>query len=71
MGKNIYGAEAVARQHFNTTASRLTREQAALVAATLPNPLRFSSLHPSAYILRRQQEILRQMQFMVLPPHLK
>ena len=68
MGKGIYGAEAVARVHFNTTPLRLTREQAALVAATLPNPRRFSSRNPSAYVLRRKQEILRQMDFIDLPP---
>ncbi|NLA15401.1 MAG: monofunctional biosynthetic peptidoglycan transglycosylase [Bacteroidales bacterium] len=67
MGKGIYGAEAVARQHFNTSALRLTGEQAALIAATLPNPLRFSSLNPSAYVLRRQKQILHQMQLMALP----
>jgi len=67
MGKGIYGAEAVARVHFNTTPLRLTREQAALVAATLPNPRRFSSRNPSAYVLRRKQEILRQMDFIDLP----
>lgn len=67
MGKGIYGAEAVARQHFHRPASQLTRTQAALVAATLPNPLRFSSANPSAYILRRQGEILRQMDLMGLP----
>lgn len=71
MGKGIYGAEAVARLHFNTTPLKLTRSQAALVAATLPNPRRFSSRYPSAYILRRQQEILRQMNFIAFPAHLE
>ena len=68
MGKGIYGAEAVARRHFNTSASDLTRSQAALIAATLPNPLRFSSRDPSPYILRRRQEILRQMELIDVPP---
>jgi len=71
MGKGIYGAEAVARLHFDTTPLKLTRSQAALVAATLPNPRRFSSRYPSAYILRRQQEILRQMNFIAFPAHLE
>ncbi|HHV39923.1 MAG TPA: monofunctional biosynthetic peptidoglycan transglycosylase, partial [Bacteroidales bacterium] len=51
MGKGIYGAEAVARQHFHRRASQLTKAQAALIAATLPNPLRFNSSNPSAYVL--------------------
>ncbi len=67
MGKGIYGAEAVAREHFKTSAAKLTRAQSALIAATLPNPVRFSSKNPSAYILRRQGEILTQMYYIALP----
>lgn len=63
MGDGIYGAEAVAREHFNTTASLLTRQQCALIAATLPNPRRFSSKNPSAYMRKRQQRILHEMRF--------
>ena len=61
MGDGIYGAEAVAQWHFQCTASDLTRRQCALIAATLPNPLRFSSKEPSPYMLKRQTWILRQM----------
>ncbi|MFA6926673.1 MAG: transglycosylase domain-containing protein, partial [Bacteroidales bacterium] len=70
MGKGIYGAEAVARRYFNTSAFRLTKTQATLIAATLPNPLRLSSRNPSAYVLRRRQEILRQMDLITFPAHL-
>jgi monofunctional biosynthetic peptidoglycan transglycosylase len=63
MGEGIYGAEAVALEHFNLTASQLSRSQCALIAATLPNPRRFSSKNPSAYMLKRQQRILREMRF--------
>ena len=66
-GNGIYGAEAIANHHFNTTASKLTAAQSALIAATLPNPRRFSSKKPSPYILKRQQEILQQMQYIQLP----
>nr|HPJ55756.1 monofunctional biosynthetic peptidoglycan transglycosylase [Bacteroidales bacterium] len=66
-GKGIYGAQAVAREHFNTPARALTRYQASLIAATLPNPLRFNSRTPSAYILRRSREILRQMDWIAIP----
>ena len=61
MGKGIYGAEATAKYKFHTTAAKLTAGQSALIAATLPNPIRFDSAHPSAYILRRQSQILRLM----------
>ncbi len=58
MGKGIYGAEAVSRAHFKKHAFLLTRQEAALIAATLPNPIRFNSAHPSPYILKRQGQIL-------------
>ena len=61
MGEGIYGVEAVAREHFGTTAVQLTRSQCALIAATLPNPRRFSSKHPSAYMRKRQATIERVM----------
>ena len=63
MGDGIYGADAVAEWHFNTRASQLTKAQCALIAATLPNPLRFNSAKPSAYILKRQKRILHEMLF--------
>lgn len=66
MGKGIYGAEAVAKHHFKTTAKKLTRSQCALIAATLPNPLRFSSKNPSSYILRRKAIIEKRMTYVVL-----
>lgn len=61
MGKNIYGAQATAKYKFHTTAAKLTAGQCALIAATLPNPIRFDSAHPSSYILKRQGQILRLM----------
>ena len=61
MGNGIYGAEAVAKPHFNTTAAKLTKRQSALIAATLPNPLKFSSKNPSRYVSRRVQQIEVQM----------
>ena len=63
MGKGIYGAQAVAEEHFNTDAKSLTKAQCALIAATLPNPRKFSSKNPSAYMLKRQKRILREMKY--------
>lgn len=62
-GPGLYGIEAVARQHFGKPASELTADQCALIAATLPNPHRFSSASPSKYIKKRQRQIRRQMSF--------
>ena len=63
MGNGIYGVDAVAHEHFNTDAASLSRAQCALIAATLPNPRRFSSKHPSAYMQKRQAAILRNMKY--------
>ena len=49
------------KNKFGTTADKLTRGQCALIAATLPNPIRFNSAKPSSYILKRQSQILRLM----------
>jgi monofunctional biosynthetic peptidoglycan transglycosylase len=62
-GDGIYGVDAVAEAHFGTDALHLTKAQCALIAATLPNPRKFSSKHPSAYMLKRQARILREMKF--------
>ena len=61
MGNGIYGAQAAAKYKFGTTAAKLTKGQCALIAATLPNPIRFDSAKPSQYIKRRQSQIMRLM----------
>lgn len=61
MGNGIYGAAAVAKHHFDTHPQNLTRAQCALIAATLPNPRRYSSMHPSKYMLKRRKDIMRLM----------
>ena len=63
MGDGIYGADAVAEHHFNTTADKLTKAQCALIAVSRPNPRRMNSARPSAYMLKRQKRILREMRF--------
>jgi monofunctional biosynthetic peptidoglycan transglycosylase len=61
LGKGVFGAEAAAQHCFNVPASRLTKSQCALLAATLPSPRRYSCSRPSAYVGGRQQWVLRQM----------
>ena len=63
MGDGIYGVDAVAKYHFGKTAAELSRSECALIAATLPNPRRFSSKHPSDYMLKRQRRIEQEMKF--------
>lgn len=60
-GEGIFGVEAAARHFFNKPASKLSASEAALLAAVLPNPLRFKVNAPSGYVISRQQWILRQM----------
>ena len=69
MGDGIYGAQAVAEEHFGKDAKDLSRSECALIAATLPNPRKFSSKSPSAYMLKRQARILREMQHVKKFPH--
>ena len=61
-GRGIYGAEAAAQQYFGKSAARLSRSEAARLAAVLPNPVRLRAGRPSAYVLRRQAQIERQME---------
>ncbi|MFN3875803.1 MAG: monofunctional biosynthetic peptidoglycan transglycosylase [Flavobacteriales bacterium] len=61
MGKGVFGAEAAAQHCFGKPASRLSPSEAALIAATLPAPRRFSCRAPSGYVQGRQQWVLRQM----------
>ena len=63
MGEGIYGADAVAEQHFGKTANELSRSECALIAATLPNPRKFDSSNPSAYMRARRGQIEQQMKF--------
>ena len=66
MGPQIYGVEAVALRHFGCQASELTRANCALIAATLPNPLKFSSLKPSRDMRKRQKQSEHEMRFVPL-----
>ena len=63
MGEGIYGVEAVSQNNWGIRAKELSKAQCALIAVTLPNPRRFSSKHPSTYMLKRQQRILHEMKF--------
>ncbi len=60
-GDGVFGVEAAAQRYFGKPASRLTQSEAALLAAVLPNPLRFKAAAPSGYMRSRQAWILRQM----------
>ena len=60
-GPGIYGAEAAAEAHFKKAAKDLTRREAALLAAVLPNPIRWSASKPTSYIRGRAGTIQARM----------
>ena len=61
MGKGIFGIEAAAKKYFKKPASRLTRTEAAMIAASLPNPVRYTIKPLSTYVSRKYPWVLRQM----------
>jgi monofunctional biosynthetic peptidoglycan transglycosylase len=61
-GYGTYGAEAAAQRFFHKPAARLTRDDAAALAAVLPNPEHYSAVSPSRYVEQRREWILGQMQ---------
>ena len=63
MGKGIFGAEAAAQNYFKKEAAKLNRKQAALIAACLPNPKKYSVRPLSNYVAKRSGWVTRQMNF--------
>lgn len=61
MGTGIFGAQAAAKNYFNKDAKDLTRQEAAMIAACLPNPKRFTIKPLSRYVAARSANILQQM----------
>jgi monofunctional glycosyltransferase len=61
MGDGVYGAQAASMVYFGKDASQLTKEQAALIAAVLPNPRKWHPDSPSSYIQRKKNRILNVM----------
>ncbi len=61
MGKGIFGVEAAAQKYFNKPASKLTRREASLIAACLPNPKKYTVKPLSNYVSKRSGWVTRQM----------
>ncbi len=60
-GHGIYGVEKASRIYFHKPSKDLTQSEAALIAASLPNPLKMNPQKPSSYMTRRQSTITRVM----------
>lgn len=63
-GRANVGAQAASRAYFSCDARNLTAEQAALLAAILPSPHKWSAITPDPHVLQRKKRILKQMQNM-------
>ena len=61
MGKGVFGVQAAARKYFNKSAKNLTRKEAAMIAACLPNPKGYTVKPLSRHVASRYPWILRQM----------
>jgi monofunctional biosynthetic peptidoglycan transglycosylase len=62
LGDGVFGVEAASERFFHKPASRLSPDEAALLAAVLPNPIRLRANHPSAYVEERRGWIVQQME---------
>lgn len=60
-GDGIYGIEAASQHYFNRSAKKLSKKQSALIAAALPSPLKRNPAHPTKYLNRRSNKIMRLM----------
>jgi monofunctional glycosyltransferase len=61
MGKGVFGAEAAAQKYFKKPASKLTRREAAMIAACLPNPKKYTVKPAAPFVVARAGWIMRQM----------
>ena len=71
MGKGIFGIQSVAKNYFNKDAALLTRNEAAQIAAALPNPVRFTVKPLSKYVAARSGNIMRQMNNLETDPDIQ
>lgn len=60
-GDGVFGIEAAAQKYFNKPAKNLSKQEAAMIAACLPNPKKYRVKPPSNYISYRSSVIMKQM----------
>ncbi len=71
MGEGVFGVEAASEHYFKKHAKDLSRKQAALIAACLPNPKGYTIKPLSAHVATRYPWILRQMNNLEADPDIK
>lgn len=67
MGQGVYGAEAAAHYYFHKSAKSLSKKEAALIIAILPNPRKWDARKPSNYVNSRANSIVRYMGHYTIP----
>lgn len=67
LGDGIYGVEAAAQKYYGVPARQLTREQAAMLVAIMPNPKQWNPLQPNERVLKRKELALQRSEFAQLP----
>lgn len=71
MGEGVFGIEMAARKYFNKSAKSLTKQEAAMIAACLPNPKRYTVKPLSSYVSSRSQFVMRQMSNLQTDPDIQ
>ena len=67
MGQGVYGAEAAAQYYFNKSGKSLSKKEAALIIAILPNPRKWDARRPSRYVNSRANSIARYLNHYSVP----
>lgn len=70
-GDGTYGVTAAARTFFGESPAELSMQEAAVLAAVLPNPIRFDARRPSPYVQERARWIEEQMAHLGGPAYLQ
>ena len=68
MGKGIFGIEAASQKYFKHSAKKLTKVEAAMIASSLPNPIRYTVKPTSKYVSRKYPWVMRQMNNLAADP---
>lgn len=71
MGEGIFGIEEASETYFNKPAKNLTRQEAAMIAACLPNPKLYTVKPISSYVSYRTPKILQQMNNLITDPDIQ
>jgi monofunctional glycosyltransferase len=61
VGECKFGVQAAAQDYFHKNAAQLSREEAAIIAGCLPNPIKYNVAKPGGYLKKRQGQIAKLM----------